>query len=212
MDVSLALVNYCLKSRNIFVSAFPSKIVVGSITKTEFGPNSCLEFNLCDLKKLYFAVVNIFKNIEADSIKEIFLEKDKSFFWQVESSNISIGVQHQTLCYSILFETNEEFLELIDLIQKCILPALCLPTFQRSLVNSLANLATDDIIVFGEYETLIKYLKTTFKGDELDIENAANVVSYYLEEILLLQKFRSMKNPNLKASCQNSLNEIINYN
>lgn len=209
MDVSLALVNYCLKSRNIFVSAFPSKIVIGAITKTEFTPNSTLEFHLCDLKKLYFAVVKIFKNIEAQSIKEIFLEKEKSYFWQVEASSITIGVQHQSFCYSIVFKTNEEFLELIDLIQKCILPSLCLPSFQRSIINALGDLPTDEIIILGQYETLKKYLVTTFKGDEVDIENTANVVSYYLEQILLLQKFRSMKNP---SNFDEGLNEILNYN
>ena len=92
--------------------------------------------------------------------------------------------------------------------QKCILPSLCLPIFQRQILDTIANLPIDHIIELKERQNLSNFLSTTFKEvQDMNLKNAEEIVLYYLEEIVLLQKFRSMKIPDNTSNC---IDDILN--
>ena len=208
MDVSEALLTFCVKSKNIFISAFPAKIIIGNIQKNCYTSDA-IELQLCDLNKFYFAVIKIFKNLDSALIKESIFKKSKTFFWQVKESAISIGIEdNNSTIYRIEFHNCEEFSEFIDVFQKCILPSLCLPIFQRHIFDTMANLPIDDLVEFQERKKLSDFLTTNFKEvQDINLKNAEEIVLYYLEEIVLLQKFRSMKIPSITS---HSLDAILN--
>ena len=84
MDVSDALITFCVKSKNIFISAYPAKILIGNIKKHCFSINTSIELQISDLSKFYFAVIKVFKNLDKSFIKESIFQKSKTFFWQVQ--------------------------------------------------------------------------------------------------------------------------------
>ena len=209
MDVSDALITFCVKSKNIFISAYPAKILIGNIKKHCFSINTSIELQISDLSKFYFAVIKVFKNLDKSFIKESIFQKSKTFFWQVQQSVISIGIEDDNHCiYKIEFHNCEQFSEFIDVFQKCILPSLCLPIFQRQILDTIANLPIDHIIELKERQNLSNFLSTTFKEvQDMNLKNAEEIVLYYLEEIVLLQKFRSMKIPDNTSNC---IDDILN--
>lgn len=208
MEVSLALVTFCLKFKNIFLSAFPGKIVIGKVVHNHFLENS-LEFYLRDLSQLYFSIINIFKNLEKDSVKEIILKKSKTYFWHIHQSTITIGAETTNVVFEVTFLTIEEFSEFVDVLQKCILPCLCLPIAQRNILDTMANLPTEDIVLFKERENLVNFIKTNVDLTEIQRKDAEEIVFYYFEEIIIIQKLRSMKNPSLDI---NKINTILDCN
>ena len=223
MEESLSVSESCqtigLHKENLFISAFPGKIVIGQIVNFTYKSNKCFSFFFYELLQLYLSIVPIitFFSSDANNVKDKgeILSRDNEllYYWigktfivdKSEQKVVKIGIQFKN---DIIFEivlTSSELNNLIFCLPQTILSSLCLKDTERSCMEFLTEQSTVIIVSISDKKKCEQFIKKNFVIDSVLKPTIRDLFLYYHEILLLIHKLKTLHN----AKVQKSNIEII---
>ena len=201
----------------IFVSAFPGKIIFGNVDQVGYKKLNYFKFNHFELFHFFVALTNIFKFLSDTSDTKLntankgiilTLNTFEVYYWIVKDVFINNNIQKQIVFgiekeAKVVFELNltlKELNELINIIAQTILSCLCLKSIEKQLLENVALQSTEDIIALKNHQMCENFIKNfeeinKFSIDSVQISNLIDLVIYYNELLIVIQKLKSMYNP-----------------
>lgn len=203
------------QNSEIFVSAFPGKIIFGNVNQVGYQKFKYFKFNHFEIFNFFVALTNIFKFLSDSTTRNtgnrgviLTLNNFEVYYWMVKdlfinNSNqkqIVFGIEKQS---EVVFELNltlKELNELINIIAQTILSCLCLKSIEKQLLESVTLQSTEDILALKDHKTCEKFIKhfeeiNKFSIDSVQISNLLDTVIYYNDLLIIIQKLKSMYNP-----------------
>jgi hypothetical protein len=201
-----------LRKENLFISAFPGKIVLGETNYLGYKKNFTLTFFHFQLVYFYLSIVKIIEYFSCDSSDEqgiiISINKNYLYYWcgksvfieDTEEKVVKIGIQqNDEITFELIF-TAIELNEMIFVLPQIIISSLCLKTIERNSFDILLSEASNIIVSLNNKKNCEKYIKKKVKVDEVIQENIADLFIYYNEIILIVHKLKTLYNSEMNQS------------
>lgn len=193
----------------IFVSAFPGKIVFGKVNQVGYKKSNFFKFFHFEIFHFFVALTNIFKFLSSENTanKGIILTLDtlEVYYWigkelVVTNQNqkiIVFGIEENS---QSVFEINlklQELNELIHIVSQTIISCLCLKSIEKQLFENIVQCPTSEIVQLKDYKQCEQFIQKFEKSikvsiDSIKIPNLIDIVIYYHELLLIVQKLKSM--------------------
>jgi len=195
-----------LSNLNVWCSSFPGKIIFGEIDEILcFDPNKSFLFEKNDLLKLDVAITKIISSIATNvELKEAIILKNPNtiYYFEVKKKSVpetqilfSIEVDSDSV-YRIVHSL-DQFNDFIHILCQIILPIFCFDHEIENVFNLASNLSQQEILGFSDRKLCLEFLlKNNVQVNNL--ETVLKYFSYYQEFILLINKFKSLYNPEPK--------------
>ena len=216
-----------LKQENIFVSAFPGKIVFGTPNNEGFLNLKTFQFYFYQLLELYLALLSVIKFLVSSELncqKGILLKvsEEQIYFWVCKNVQINnrdskiatFGIEFQSTCVFELVFDFDQLNNFISGISQCILPALCLKTLERQVLEEASEETLQYIIELNRRKNTQIFLrkiknKNKFKIDSVVQPNLSDLIIYYHETIIIVHKLKSLYNPSFDEEKESRLRRIL---
>ena len=198
-QVSLSCKTVLLKKSEVFLSAFPGKIIFGHIIEENYPKLQYFQFFHFEFFKLYLSLVEIINNciIEENSeIKKtdliIKLSDEVSYFWCIEIGDIKLiqfVLEYKSIINYKLNFTLDQLNDLIYSLSVSILPCLCLKHLERDFLEYIAEQEISKILNFTRENFILLLndfkLKQNTQIDLICQPNLADLMLYYKELIII---------------------------
>lgn len=198
-EAEVSLLSNC----GIWCSAYPGKIIFGEIENDIFCSNKIFCLEKCYYTQFYFGLVKIVECIAESktNVKEIILTKDlESLIYYFQINEIS---QIFALGIEKAFETQYKFVlnlelfnDFIFIIQKLILPSLCLSSEVQIVINAASSLPICDIENLSNRKNCSNFLLQN-EVDPCKINIYLIYIEYYMEIIIMIHKLKTLYNPSI---------------
>ena len=229
MKFSNSCKTIALKQENIFISAFPGAIIFGEVCPTGFLENKCFRFNHYQLFELYLALVSLIKFhiSEAENSNEkgiiLTLRNEELYYWcaskiifnQTETKIIKFGIEQKLQTVFELLLEYEDLNNLINALSQMILPCLCLNPLERSIFDFASEQDITTLVTLTNPKIIEQFINTyEIKKDvKIDLIIKPNIVGnliYYNEILIILQKLKTIFNPEM--SIKNRIELLLDIN
>ena len=213
-----------LRNSDIFISAFPAKLVFGQVNHKGFIKFKYFQFLHFEFFNLYLAILSIFKYLaseESNILEEkglILNKEDFSYFWlskRVEQNNITVKSVVFVIEYKIetIYEVIlniEQFNCFLKCISETIFSCLCLKPVEHALFNFIAEEKTT-VIVSLKFKNKCKNMLEKFRKSKysnglqipsVSESNLIDIIQYYNELLIIVQKLKSMTNEENNSDAQ----------
>ena len=204
-----------LKSINIFISAFPGKIVFGAVLNHNYRQLNHFQFGTFEVFHLYVSLITIIKKFISEKNTEILqsdgiilkFSEDLSYLWfisktkvkNVEELKIKLILEWKTeSIYQITFSF-DQLNDLIIGLSETIVPSLCLKNIEKIFFEFISEQPLAEIIDLNTEKCIL--MLNEFKRrhnvqiDSIDEPNLFDIMIYYKEIIILYKKIKSLINP-----------------
>ena len=206
------------KQQNIFISAFPGKIVFGDVCSTGYKQSRYFKFEFYQMCELYISLINIINFLvssEKTSERHLIIKINETtnYFWlgntvlvdKKESKVVQFGIESQSDVKFKIDFNGEQLNNLIKYISEMILPCLCLQSNQRQIFQSVIKQSISVIVSLNNYQTCQKYLqneqqKSNLKIDDITLPNLIDELIYYNELLLIIYKIKSLHNSEITVA------------
>ena len=211
------LTNCCktilLKRSDIFVSAFPGKIVFGTISDHSYIKFKYFQFLAFDVVYLYLSLVTVIKKVFSEENVEsncdgviIKLNDDLQYLWSISQSTENINKHlhillefKSNLIYQVEFNL-EQLNDFVNGLSETFIPCLNLKNVERYFFDFISKQQISDIVQLTTENglTLLNQFKFESHLEEINSINQINlieIVVYYKELILLYKKIKSLIRP-----------------
>ncbi|MBM3939077.1 MAG: hypothetical protein FJ333_10570, partial [Sphingomonadales bacterium] len=192
-----------LSDKNIWYSAFTSKIVFGIVKNFVYVSGAFFSFEKSELSLVYLAIKDIVSAVaQSKTIKGLLLEKVENVLYNYDVSKNSESK------YEVLFSicihgrtTHTMILDLdhlndfVNLLCKLIFPFVSFSSDVENLLNLASNCELDEIKKFSEMKNCINFVKTHKITNDYAV-----YLQYYLEIIIIVCKLKSLHNPEIVNS------------
>ena len=201
-----------LKTTNLFISAFPGKLVFGSISVEHYLKFNFFQFFVFDLLNLYICLVNIIKKISSSSEEDcdgviVKINPELSYLWSISPKTINEDNQFHVLFTvelksKLVYQIDLNLDQLNDLINglsETIIPCLSFKNLERQFFEFVSKQQISEIVhLNGPKATLFLNDFKEEKEIEIDIitqPNLIDIVVYYKELIIIYKKLKSLVRP-----------------
>ncbi len=209
-----------LKSKSVFLSAYPSYIVFGKTFSTVYEAKKYFKFYIFELYKLYIAIIkilNFFTEENPETLQGLILKRNFNivYYWSGVTLNID-GKDEKFVLFNIETEVQtfklqmnlSELHNLIFALKSSIIISLCLSTQESEILTEASQIELKSILTLNSYNNT-KHFVEQFKkklnyGDDQETYKLTQLVLYYKDIIILMHKFTSMTNFN-----ENIIEEIL---
>lgn len=213
MNFDTANILMPLRLTDIFVAAFPRKIIFGVANNNFFKTKQSFCIDLEFLKLFYIAIVQILSNFQSESLEkinciEIYQYEGLSYYWQMHNTeNVKFVLKEgETIVYKLLFNYLQ-FNELIFVISECILPCLSLKSIELMFLESATKLDVLQLIELNDLQNVQSYvekLKEPFCKEHFKYKI---LLHYNLDIIITINRIKFLANDqilpnNLKSVLQ----------
>jgi hypothetical protein len=202
-----------LKLKNsIFISAFPGKIIFGTIAAQSYIKFKYFQFIAFELFHLYVSLVSIIKTVlSEENIQEnhngviLKINEELIYLWSISQSSINNQKQIHIL---LEFKSNldyeielnlDELNEFINGLSEVIIPCLNLKNIERQFFEFVSKQQISDIVQMTSSNsgTVLEQFKaaTKFEVDSIIELNLIDIAIYYKELILIFKKIKSLNRP-----------------
>ena len=197
--IGLSCKTTVLKKCDIFISAFPGKVIFGHIVEDNYPKLQYFQFFHFQLFKLYLSLVEIINNSiteESSEIKKtdliIKLSDEVSYFWIIEIGDIQLiqfVLEFKNIINYKLSFTLDQLNDFIYCLSVSILPCLCLKHLERDFleyiteqeISKILNDTKDNfILLLNDFK-----LKQNIRIDLISQANLADLIPYYKELIII---------------------------
>ena len=196
----------------IFLSAFPGKIIFGTIAARSYTKFKYFQFVAFDLFYLYVSLVAVIKTVLSEENTDhnqhgiiLKINEELSYLWSISQSSIN----NQKLIHILLeFKSNlvyeielnlDELNEFINGLSEVIIPSLNLKNIERQFFEFVSKQQIGEIVQMTTINagTILDQFKATTKFDfDCIVEpNLVDIVIYYKELILIFKKIKSLISP-----------------
>ena len=199
------------KKYNIFVSAFPGRIIFGEVNDRGFIKSKYFQFLHFEFFDLYISLLKIVKFFVSEEQTEekglILSNEDLSYYWlgkfilQNNKSTkfvvFAIEFKFETI-FELLLQT-DQFNDIIKCISETILSCLCLKTIEKAFFDFILKENTSLIVSLKNQKkckTILEKFKksSSYKITSVCEPNLIELVIYYNELLIIVQKLRTMIN------------------
>ena len=213
-----------LKTSDIFISAFPGKIIFGNISDQSYIKFKYFQFSAFNLLYLYLSLVTIIKkvfseeNIEANCDGVIMkINEDLQYLWSISQSTETINkhlhilLEFKTnLIYQVEFNL-EQLNDFVNGLSETLIPCLNLKNIERHFFHFISKQQLSEIVQLTPENgiTFLNQFKFESNLEEINCINEANlieIVVYYKELILLYKKIKSLIRP---IDCNSRIDAIL---
>ncbi len=202
----------CLLKENIFISAYPGKIVIGPIIDFNYKTKKCFIFFYNELIQLYLSIIQIITYFASekheDKGKILSKNIDFLYYWSgkvvvvnnCEQKVVKLGIQFED---DIIFEvsfTSSELNNLIFCLPQIIFSSLCLKQSERNCMEFITEQTTVTIVSISDKAKCEKFIEKNFEIDSIAKTNVTDMFLYYHEILLIIHKLKTLYNKEMKNS------------
>jgi hypothetical protein len=203
-----------LQKEDLFMSAFPGKVIFGETNSIGFKKEKCFVFLHYQIIHFYLSLLNIvsFFASEARNTDEqgqiLSLNSTKFYYWigknvisdESEIKIVKFGIQSKDeITYEILLNANE-LNDLIYFLPQIILSALCLKINERNCLEYLSDQSTALIVSLNQRKKCEKFVTEKLNIDSVIKSNIIDLFLYYNELMLIIHKLKTLYNHDMRKS------------
>jgi hypothetical protein len=198
-----------LKAFSVFISAYPGFIVFGQTFTRYYPEKSYFKFSPFELYKLYIAIIQIltfFTEENPEKTNGIILKRSKTnkivYFWsgrrllidEEEEKLVTFGIEKENSETLKINMSLSELHNFITALKSTITICLCLNDLDNEIIFALSNLDISILQKLKDYnetkDFVYKFMKEHNYSENQ--ESLIQLILYYFEIIILLNKFSSM--------------------
>ena len=214
-----------LKTINIFVSAFPGKLIFGTISVQNYIKFNYFQFFAFDLLHLYVTLVNIIKKISSEENIEtncdgviIKINEELQYLWSISTKtvnsekqlNVHLVVEFKSnLVYQLVFNL-DQLNDFINGLSETIIPCLFLKNIERQFFEFVSKHHISEIVQLSAQNGALLLndfnLENTLELDTIIETNLIDIVIYYKELIIIYKKIKSLIRP---MECDKRIEAIL---
>ncbi|MBM3939276.1 MAG: hypothetical protein FJ333_11580 [Sphingomonadales bacterium] len=180
-----ALINLSLLKKNLFMSAFPGKVIFGEIIKFSYNPEKTFIIHRCKYVPFFNIVLEILSAIAEK--KPLKTQLDSESFCEVTNTEVTFGNAKVNIALN-----NEEFLNFIENFKNIILISLLLNYNEIEILDQLSYCSMDKILDIGKNKSNIARFIESLSTSHHNFSTYIIIVETYFDLIVVLHKLNSL--------------------